>query len=107
MWARVDPTRPHPMITMCMIILPAATVPEERHALWRLRAIAGVSAGGLARVSAAVMPRQCRSVTQAARWGREARESSAVLGGRRGRRARRRARARRLVRREARCAGWG
>src|SRR5262245_47798050 len=29
MWASVDPTRPHPMITMCMIILPAATVPKN------------------------------------------------------------------------------
>src|SRR5215472_5856379 len=33
MWASVEPTRPHPMITMCMIILPAALVPEERYAL--------------------------------------------------------------------------
>src|SRR5215469_9250545 len=41
MWASVEPTRPHPMITMCMIILPAALVPEERYAL-RAR---GASAG--------------------------------------------------------------
>src|SRR5215469_13257070 len=33
MWASVEPTRPHPMITMCMIILPAALMPEERYAL--------------------------------------------------------------------------
>jgi hypothetical protein len=41
MWASVDPTRPHPMITMCMTILPAALVPEERYALERRRASAG------------------------------------------------------------------
>src|SRR5262245_60725228 len=33
------------MITMCMIILPAATVPEERYALLRLRASAGPRLG--------------------------------------------------------------
>src|SRR5258708_40041905 len=49
MWASADPTRPHPMITMCMIILPAATVPEERYAL--------LSRGA----SAGVLTRQCRS----------------------------------------------
>src|SRR5690348_8342549 len=44
MWASVDPTRPHPMITMCMIILPAALTPEERYALGRRGASAGSSA---------------------------------------------------------------
>src|SRR5215470_7969157 len=41
MWASVEPTRPHPMITMCMIILPAAVVPEETYALRTCRASRG------------------------------------------------------------------
>src|ERR1700678_1732159 len=29
MWARVDPTRPHPMITICTAVLPAFTTPAH------------------------------------------------------------------------------
>ena len=36
MWAIVEPTRPHPMITMCTVFLPARTVPDHGITLARV-----------------------------------------------------------------------
>src|ERR1700683_1802631 len=85
MWAIVEPTRPHPMITMCTLFLPALTVPDH-----------GITWHAV--VLAQAIPQPGPAMASAGAWGRDDIGAGPAPGRRSARAERRRGRARRLVR---------